>query len=383
MDIEYGCYVSNRYHDFLNVSENESCVNRDGIIANGKQKNKSKQRKKKNAKHIREHSNGKTNTNALENGEVVVGTVNGTAEKPLDITIDLPKETSSELENSAQQSETTEQVTSNVPIVNENSGKIVSNEVKWSQICIEEDKAIAERNKMISENGEKRVYATIVYYNSKFGNGNCYVRLGDEFRSNRRRNKMEKVPQNVHLASEKSESEQTDSINDCNNNDMDGMKNGKLEQGNVPMKRKRTKKKKGNRAAQPTNNNRVPEQIIECDTATNGDVDKIGERKITVHNRRNNKFQRIHKSNLAVKQNNEQVNDQPNINDETLQESENAAIVNDTSHASSQNNNNNSQAAEPDNHIQTAIPFKNTENTIKPKRSHFRRRKQNVAEKIE
>lgn len=414
MDIEYGCYVSNRYDDFLNVSENESHCRNDAIIANGKQKNKSKQRKKRKSKRNRKRLSGENIAIAIENGNGDVGLVNEVAEKPLDVAVSPAKEIVTEVVEPGQPAETidsVEQVPSGGPhivSVEHNADAIESpTEVKWSQICIEEDKAIAERNRKLDENGERKYFATICYYNSNFGNGNRFVRLGNDFRY-RRRDRIRTVARNDQAAMEKSESEHTESVNDCNNNDMAEMENGKMDHVNdVPKKRKRTKKKIKNRAAKLKNASvetidggavhigdaaHEPHMIAngkvesKGNTVANGDVISNDDRKITIRKRRNSKFQRMQKSNSVEKQNNEQINEQSHIDDGKIANGTPNGTIIVNSHGPALphiNKNINSQAAKPDNHIHAARTT-DADNVNKSKRSRFGRRKRNPAtQKIE
>lgn len=416
MDIEYGCYVSNRYDDFLNVSENESHCRNDAIIVNGKQKNKSKQRKKKNSQRNRKRLNSENVTSVIENENGTAGVVNGLVEKPLNVAVSPPKEIVMDVVEPAQPTEPNEPVTSSGPqivSIKPNADAIESaTEVKWSQICIEEDKAIAERNKMFEENGERKFFATICYYNSNFGNGNRFVRLGNDFRDHRR-NRMRKIAKNDHAAQEKSQSEHTESVNDCNNNVVVETESGKMDQmNNVPKKRKSTKRKLRNRAAKLKNasdetidvvadgdagrntdtvhkQNMVSngETVPNGNMVANGDAISNDERKITIRNRRNNKFQRTRKSISVEKQNHEQINnDQSRIDDgDIAKRSQNGtSIVNRHEPALPHINKNISQAAKPDNHINAAKTTDANENVNKSKRSRYGRRKQIAAtQKIE
>lgn len=404
MDIEYGCYVSNRYDDFLNVSENESHCRNDGIIANGKQKNKSKQRKKKNSKRHREQLGGDNTPGAIENGKCDGRAVDEVAEKPLENTVCAEKEIVTQVMEPVETTgpiDTAAQVLPNVPMADHSVDDIKENaEMKWSQICIEEDKAIAEQSKMFHESGKRKVYSTIVYYNSNFGNGKRFVRLGESFRP-RRHNRMKMITSDGHPAMEKSESEQTESINDCNNNDVDESEHGQSDQVNrVPKKRKHTKKKNRKQAAKTENPSEVKVQddaglVLNADAAlvpipdaaTNGDVNANGERKFRMRNRRSNKIRLTYKSNSADKPNKEQVNEQPLTNGNLSKAKQNASMIANSSGDSQAmphaNRNMNSPAANPDNHFHTA---KTTDavNVNKPKRSRFSRRKQNATtQKIE
>lgn len=397
MDIEYGCYVSNRYGDFLNVSENESHCRNDAIIANGKQKNRSKQRKKKNVKRAREQLSGEITASAIENGKGDTGAVNAEVviEKPLAIALGPAKEIVTEMVEVAQQMQTIdtdELVQPNVPIVEPTNDAIEnianSTEVKWSQICIEEDKAIAEQHKMASENGERKFYPTVFFYNSNFGNGNCFVRLGENFRY-RRRDKMQMIVKNGRPMTEKSESEHTESVNDSNNNEVGEMENGKSDLvNNVPKKRKRTKKKHRKRVVKMET---AADATIDGDVVANGDAVPNGdaipnrEGKLPIRKYRKNKYQRMHKSHSIEMQSNELVNQQPRNNDEISIEKQNVRSIGNSGHASSQTNNNNiSPATNPDNNHILAAKTTDAVNVNKPKRSRFSRRKQNAAtQKIE
>lgn len=402
MDIEYGCYVSNRYDDFLNVSENESQCRNDGIIANGKQQNKTKQRKKKKSKRVREQLDGEKIESVIEKEHEVADVVNGMIEKPLEIAVIPAMEIVTEMMEPAQQTETAdavEQISSNVPAVeqpNDASAKPEaiedSAEVKWSQICIEEDKAVAEQQKLVSENGKRKLYATVCFYNSNFGNGNRFVRLGENFRA-RPRDKMVKIAKDDRTMVEKSESEQTESVNDCNNNDVDG----KSDQVNsVSKKRKHTKKRNRKRAAKVESaaDENASEAVVNGDTAQDGnmihsgdatpagdsirdgDSASIGERKAPIRKRRNNKFQRMHKSNSNENHNSDQVIEQPHTSEQPMEKQKEIIVVSNDSngHASPKTNNNNSPAARTVDHIH-AEKTAYVENVNKPKRSRFGRRK--------
>lgn len=430
MDIEYGCYVSNRYDDFLNVSENESHCRNDAIIANGKQKNKSKQRKKKNnakRNRARENNNAsaietvnETNeTNENENIDDGAAAVSGelVTEKPLEIAVNQSPSPTKEIVTEMvvpATIDTIEQVQSNVPIVEPINDAIADDaaaaEVKWSQICIEEDKAIAERNKIYNENGERRVYSTIFIYNSNFGNGNRFVRSGDHFRYRRPYGMRNFAKDRV---TEKSESEHTESINDSNNNDVGEMENGNMNHpvNTVPKKRKNTKNKHRNRAAKEgkateepiqldalPNGNAMPESgdmVTNGHVVPNGDTIPNGERKIPIRKRRNNnKLRRMHKSNSIEKQTQQQQQQHEQNNGEILMEQQhNGTSVGNScsgdhhhqdasSHAN--NKNHSSAANSDDNHMQAAAKTTDAENVNKSKRSRFSRCKQNAfAQKIE
>lgn len=408
MDIEYGCYVSNRYDDFLNVSENESQCRTDGIIANGKQKNKTKQRKKKKSKRM----DGKKIASAIGKEHEVAAVVNEVIEKPLEIAVNRPMEiVTREMVESTQQTEivdAVEQMSSNVPVADQPNDASAnpeaiedSAEVKWSQICIEEDKAVAEQQKLVSENGKKKLYATVCFYNSNFGNGNRFVRLGDNFRAGRH-NKMRKIAKDDHAMVEKSESEQTESVNDCNNNDVAEIEDGKSDQVNsVPKKRKRTKKKNRKRAAKIDGaaDENASETVANCDTAhddgnmtRSGDAtpadDSIrgsdpvpnGERKAPIRKHRNNKFQRMHKSNSNEHQNSDPIIEQPHTSGQSMEKQKEIIVVSNDSngHASPKTNNHNSPAARTVDHIQAAKTAY-VENVNKPRRSRYSRRKQTAA----
>lgn len=207
MDMNYGCDVSNRYTGYLDSSDHGNPMS----STTGKNKRKTKKkRKSRNQQTKVDKDISTTDLGDLENnGE------DATAQQPLttDNNDEYNVDNNNESEyrdtvtnsidglsslpsfcDSPNQLDTSKETNENNENTIEHDGMIVG-ETKWSVICFEEEKSFISHNGVGHENfvnepemvfKDQRVYPTVYFYNSKFGNKNRRVVYNDYHERNRR-----------------------------------------------------------------------------------------------------------------------------------------------------------------------------------------------------
>lgn len=220
--MDYSCDVSNRYIGFLDSSDHGNSMT--SSATQNKRKTK-KKRKPKHSKLIDKCINTEPSPEATDVTEDVTqnqeqSTSNAKQSLPTDtipydtaikdqqpINHEIEKQTAECPLNGAPKCGSSEQSDTLHNGTNDNAtdvddmnvdtvtaGSLNPTETKWSEICFEEEKSLmAQEQNKSSEDAvtdpelvfnEHRVYPTVYFYNSNFGNGNC--RTFDWYDSDRR-----------------------------------------------------------------------------------------------------------------------------------------------------------------------------------------------------
>lgn len=220
MDVNYGCDISNRYTAYLDSSDHGNSMS----LSTGKKKRKNKKKRKSKKKQIKPDKGPNTIEVELENnGDVSTETsqpatvvANNQIEQMVDNnertelepeTIDITIDGLSSLPSCSDSSLPFDSGETTTEHNDMNAG-----ETRWSVLCFEEEKNLLqnENSKQTFENEpemvfkEQRIYPTVYFYNSKFGNKSRRVVYNNYPDQNRRhQNNTSSYDNNIHAIEEK------------------------------------------------------------------------------------------------------------------------------------------------------------------------------------
>lgn len=176
MEIEYGCNISNRYHDFLQFNENA------GNDAYETDKNSNKARRKRKSKRRQKMLEVVDHTNEIVPAEMDIVESQQSIQF-IDVDVNAAPNTETVIKSENKENDTKiSNETEEEEEQEEQEQEVRHSEANWNELCLMEEQATAqEKEKQESvDNTPKRIYSTVIYYNRNFGNGNRVKLFGDD-----------------------------------------------------------------------------------------------------------------------------------------------------------------------------------------------------------